>query len=100
MRVHALTPRAPLCCHTRYARRGCDALPFRRYDVKPEDLGDALRSDTRVKGYALFIAEPGAAEWMSKELPLGQGHVCLDIDSLPATFREVFTNAAAAADTD
>ena len=65
-----------------------------RYDVQPEELGARLRSDERVNGYAIFVAEPGAAEWMKTELPFGHGFVCLEMDSLPSTFKDIFAHAA------
>ena len=65
-----------------------------RYDVQPDELGARLRGDERVNGYAIFIAEPGAAMWMKKELPFGHGFVCLEVDKLPATFKDIFAHAA------
>jgi hypothetical protein len=67
-----------------------------RYNVKPEELGRELRADERVNAYAIFVAEPGAAAWMSEELPFGHGFVCLDMDKLPSTFKDIFTHAAGA----
>jgi hypothetical protein len=65
-----------------------------RYNVKPEELGRELRADERVNAYAIFVAEPGAAAWLSQELPFGHGFVCLDLDKLPSTFKDIFTHAA------
>ena len=42
-----------------------------RYDVSPQEMGKVLRSEERVNAYAIFIAEPLAADWLKSELPFG-----------------------------
>jgi hypothetical protein len=66
-----------------------------RYGTDPKELASALTSDPRVHGYVLFIAEPSAADWLAKELPLGRGVVCMETSQLPMRFRELFAQAAA-----
>lgn len=65
-----------------------------RYGISPAALRLALRGDGRSSGYCLFIAEPEAAEWLVRELPLGKAHSILDVASLPQAFKEIFSNAA------
>lgn len=65
-----------------------------RYGISPAAINLALKGDGRSNGYCLFIAEPEAAEWLVKELPLGKAHALMDLDQLPQTFKEIFSNAA------
>lgn len=67
-----------------------------RYGTDPKELAAALTQDPRVHGYVMFLAEPSAAEWMAKELPLGRGVVCLETERLPTVFKDMFASAAAA----
>eukprot|EP00750_Incisomonas_marina_P033798 INCI9961.3.p1 GENE.INCI9961.3~~INCI9961.3.p1 ORF type:complete len:179 (+),score=34.28 INCI9961.3:295-831(+) len=64
-----------------------------RYDVSPQEMGKVLRSEERVNAYAIFIAEPMAAEWLKSELPFGHGLVALDLQQLPTTIKDVFAHA-------
>ena len=64
------------------------------YDVSPEALTAALTADQRVLACMVFIAEPGAAEWLRRELPFGRGHVCLEPKDLPQLMAELFKTAA------
>ena len=64
-----------------------------RYGISPTAFSAAMRGDGRSQGYCIFIAEPGAAEWMVDELPFGRGFVVLDVDKLPQTFSEILTHA-------
>jgi hypothetical protein len=65
-----------------------------RYDVTPRQMGDALQSHAKVNAYAIFIAEPGAATWLCKEMPMGKGFSCLAVDKLPALLQQLFAHAA------
>ena len=46
------------------------------------------------QGYCILIAEPGAASWLTEELPLGRGYVAMDPQRLPQTFKEIFAHSA------
>ena len=65
-----------------------------RYGISPAAINFALKGDGRSTGYCLFIAEPEAAAWLVKELPLGKAHAILDAKQLPQAFKEIFSNAA------
>ena len=67
-----------------------------RYGTDPKELAAALTRDARVHGFAMFVAEPSAAEWLARELPLGRGVVCLETRQLPVSFKDMFANAASA----
>ncbi|EOD41131.1 hypothetical protein EMIHUDRAFT_199335 [Emiliania huxleyi CCMP1516] len=67
-----------------------------RYDVSPEEIGEALRSNPHVRAYCVFVAEPAAAEWLAEQLPLGQGFAVQDVAKLPRVMKEVFAHAATA----
>ena len=67
-----------------------------RYDVSPEEIGEALRSNPHVRAYCVFVAEPAAAEWLAELLPLGQGFAVQDVAKLPRVMKEVFAHAATA----
>ena len=40
--------------------------------VVVQEMGKVLRSEERVNAYAIFIAEPMAADWLKSELPFGK----------------------------
>ena len=64
----------------------------RRYGIPPEDLGQALMADSRVKAHAIFIASMAdEAQRILRALPTGRGFVCLDSSDLPATLKEIFS---------
>ena len=65
-----------------------------RYDVQPEDLGLVLRGNSLVSAYAIFVAEPLAAEWLTKQLPFGHGFAVQDVSKLPRVIKDIFTHAA------
>jgi hypothetical protein len=65
-----------------------------RYDVTPAQLGEVLRSSRHVKAYAVFVAEPLAAKWLTEQLPFGQGFAVQDVSKLPSVMKEIFTHAA------
>ena len=65
-----------------------------RYDVTPEELGAALRSHPKVDAFAIFVAEPGAAQWMCSEMPFGRGFAVLDTAKLPNTIKECMLHSA------
>jgi hypothetical protein len=85
-----------LCCRLLDGVSCVSDANLGRYGVDPKELAAALTADARVHGYLMFLAEPSAAEWLSKELPLGRGVVCMDTNKLPAAFKDMFTQAAAA----
>ena len=71
----------------------------------PRPLAPALRASHRashpkVGAYAIFVAEPGAAQWMVRELPFGRGFSVLDTGKLPNTIKEIMLHAAATAPAD
>jgi hypothetical protein len=68
-----------------------------RYGTDPKELARALTGDPRVHGYCLFLAEPSAADWLAKEMPLGRGVVCMDTAALPGCLKDMFARAAATA---
>lgn len=63
--------------------------------MTPEELGAVLRSEDRVQAYAIFVAEPAAAHWLSEQLPFGRGFAVQDVAKLPSVIKEIFTHAAA-----
>jgi von Willebrand factor A domain-containing protein 8 len=65
-----------------------------RYGVSPEQLGETLRANPKVKAYAIFIAEPVAAAWLAEQLPLGRGFAVGDVGKLPSVISAIFTSAA------
>ena len=65
-----------------------------RYGISPAAINLALKGDGRSSGYCLFLAEPEAAAWLVKELPMGKAHAILDLENLPQAFKEIFSNAA------
>ena len=65
-----------------------------RYDVSPEELGSVLRAHPKVGAYAIFVAEPGAAEWLATELPFGRGFSVQDTAKLPNTIKEIMLHSA------
>ncbi|KAJ1482812.1 hypothetical protein T484DRAFT_1802869 [Baffinella frigidus] len=68
---------------------------LRRYGIEPEELGDLLISDKKVKAYAFFLAGGSEATSLAAALPLGRGRVCADPGKLPGAFKEVFAAASA-----
>ena len=65
---------------------------LRRYGIAPEELGEVLVADRRVKAHAIFIATMGdEAERILHALPPGRGFVCLDSAALPSTLKEIFS---------
>ena len=84
---------SPLLCH--FCHLFSDAN-LGRYGTDPKELASVLTGDARVHGYAMFLAEPSAAEWLAKELPLGRGLVCLETRQLPNSFKDMFAQAASA----
>lgn len=63
-----------------------------RYSISPKEFGQALTKDEKVNGFAIFIAEPGAAEWLQKEIPMGRGISCMKPSELPAIFKTVLAS--------
>ena len=53
-----------------------------------------MRSDSNVKAYAIFIAEPIAAQWLAEQLPSRRGFAVPVISKLPNVMKEIFTHAA------
>lgn len=64
-----------------------------RYNISPASLASALQSDPSVTGHAIFVAEPGAAEWLAAEMPPGRGYAALDAASLVVTLKQAFENS-------
>lgn len=64
------------------------------YGVTPETMAETLLRDEKVKAFAVFLSEPHAAEFLKSGLPVGRGHVCLNMAELPATFKAIFASAA------
>ena len=71
-----------------------------RYDVSPQELGAVLHAHPKVGAYAIFVAEPGAAEWLAKELPFGRGFSVQDTAKLPSTIKEILLHSATTMSTD
>ena len=71
-----------------------------RYDVSPEELGTVLRSHPEVGAYAIFVAEPGAAQWMIQEMPFGRGFSVNDTAKLPNTIKEIMLHSATMTSSD
>ena len=65
-----------------------------RYSISPRDFGSLLTRDENVKSYCIFIAEPGAAEWLQREIPLGRGISCMKPSDLPNIFKTILTTEA------
>jgi hypothetical protein len=65
-----------------------------RYGVSPAAVAAALKGDGRSQGYCVLIAEPGAANWLIEELPLGRGHAVMNPQKLPQAFKEIFAHTA------
>lgn len=64
------------------------------YGITPDMIGKALTRDPKVTASAIFIAEPDAADFLARGLPVGKGHVCLDAADLPKIFSGIFARAA------
>mmetsp|Transcript_44379 Transcript_44379/g.108280 ORF Transcript_44379/g.108280 Transcript_44379/m.108280 type:complete len:114 (-) Transcript_44379:176-517(-) len=67
---------------------------LRRYAISPEDLGDLLTGNPKVKAYALFIAGGREADKLANALPFGRGLVCMDTKDLPGVVKEIFAAAS------
>lgn len=65
-----------------------------RYSISPRDFGQLLTKEANVKSYCIFIAEPGAAEWLQREIPLGRGISCMKPSELPNIFQTILTTEA------
>ena len=59
-------------------------------------MTQALTSRKDVQGHAIFLAEESAAEWLTKEMPLGRGYVAMEMSDLPKIVKEIFQHAASA----
>ena len=51
-----------------------------------------------MRAYAIFVAEPNAAKWLTEQLPFGRGFALHDVARLPNTIKEIFTHAASESD--
>ena len=67
-----------------------------RYGISPDHMTQALTSRKDVQGHAIFLAEESAAEWLTKEMPLGRGYVAMEMSDLPKIVKEIFQHAASA----
>lgn len=65
-----------------------------RYGISPDHMTQALTSRKDVQGHAIFLAEESAAEWLTKEMPLGRGYVAMEMSDLPKIVKEIFQHAA------
>merc|ERR1712046_186660 len=63
------------------------------YDITPAVMGETLTRSDKVKAFAVFLSEPLAAQHLQDGLPVGKGHVCLNMAELPTTFKAIFANA-------
>ena len=59
-----------------------------------------LRSHPEVGAYAIFVAEPGAAQWMIQEMPFGRGFSVNDTAKLPNTIKEIMLHSATMTSSD
>jgi len=67
---------------------------FGRYGLEPETFGKALTTDSRVSGFAIFIASfSDQAENLKAKLPAGRSFICLDVSTLPTVFKQIFTSS-------
>ena len=60
------------------------------YGITEKSLSAILFSDKRVNTFAIFIAGEQTAQFLTSNIPIGHGHVCMDTSSLPHIFKEVF----------
>jgi len=65
-----------------------------RYGIHPRELGKIMKSSANgAKVYCVFIASFGAeAESITRELPIGQGFVCMQTSDLPRVLRHILTS--------
>jgi hypothetical protein len=64
-----------------------------QYGISPTSLAQTLLADRRVNAHAIFIAREEDAEYLSRRLPPGRGHVVLNTAHLPRVFKEIFTSS-------
>lgn len=66
-----------------------------RYGIDPRRLGNIIESGAQrgVKAYIVFIASLGdEAEAITRALPVGSGHICMETNELPKAVREILTS--------
>lgn len=66
---------------------------FQRYRIDPRDLGEALVKHPTVRGHIFLIANLGdEASYSVQDMPVGRGHLCLDLQSLPSMLKSIFVD--------
>ena len=66
---------------------------LRSYGINDKSLARILLANKQVNTYAIFIAGEQDAEMLTKSLPIGHAHVCLDTAKLPKIFKDIFAGS-------